>query len=249
MDRPTVTGDVIKHFRRLASDQRAITFCCSANHAQHVCESFMDAGIQAATLLGTTDAIVRDSVVHQFAAGSIQVLVTVDVVSEGFDIPAAGCAIMLRPTASLGLYLQQIGRVLRPAPGKQAALVLDHVGNVTRHGFPDDPRDWSLDDRLRSGRGNSGPPAPSVRTCPECFAAFAPRLLCPVCGAYCAPPPRRQLQQVDGELQELKREAVRQRTQERKQARTIGQLLAIAHQRGYSPAWAYKVHNARNRHP
>lgn len=243
MDRPTVTGDAISHYQRLCNQKRAIAFCCSAKHAHSVADAFNREGVHAATLLGTTPADQRDQLVRQLAAGALEVLVTVDVVSEGFDCPDAEAAILLRPTASLGLYLQQVGRVLRPAPGKDHAVILDHVGNVHRHGFPDDSHDWSLDDRLR--RTRVGGAAPSVRTCEACFAAFAPQPVCPVCGTPCATPPARQLRQVDGELKELKREAVRQRTAERKQARTIGQLLAIAHQRGYSPAWAYRVHNAR----
>lgn len=303
MDRPTVTGDAIAHYRRLAAGQRAIAFCCNVNHAEHVCAAFNHAGIKAATLLGSTDPVRRDAAVARFASGELQVLVTVDVVSEGFDIPVAGCAILLRPTQSLGLYLQQVGRVLRPAPGKPAAIVLDHVGNVHRHGWPDDPREWSLDDRLRTGRG-SNQPAPSVRTCPECFAAFKPAPVCPCCGAECAPSSR-ELKQVEGELRELKRkthqfkvgmkvgyafdppigkrvgpymvEAVDNIPMEpnviglidnsgeyhlesatmlrawssgslssrRGKARTLPELLAVAKERGYSPGWAYKVHNAR----
>jgi len=244
MDRPTVTGDAIAHYRKLASGQRAIAFCCNVNHAEHVAAAFNHAGIPAATLLGSTDPVRRDAAVARFASGSLQVLVTVDVVSEGFDIPAAGCAILLRPTQSLGLYLQQVGRVLRPAPGKAAAIVLDHVGNVHRHGFPDDPRDWSLDGVQRRA-GSGGPAAPSVRTCEQCFAAFKPAPICPVCGAECAPAPRRQLRQVDGELQELKRVNSQLRVAERKRAQTLPELLAIARARGYSPGWAHRVHAAR----
>ena len=303
MDRPTVTGDAIAHYKRLAAGQRAIAFCCSVQHAEHVAASFLSSGIPAAPLLGSLDPVRRDQVVQRFAAGDLQVLVTVDVVSEGFDIPAAGCAILLRPTQSLGLYLQQVGRVLRPAPGKAAAVILDHVGNVHRHGWPDDVRPWSLDDCLkRSGKG--GPPAPSVRTCPECYAAFKPAPVCPCCGAACAAPDR-ELKQVDGELQELKRkthqfkvgmkvgyaseppigrrvgpymvEAVDnipmdpniiglidssgeyhlesatrlcpwpsgKLSSRRGKARTLPELLAVAKERGYSPGWAHRVHNAR----
>jgi DNA repair protein RadD len=199
MDRPTVTGDAISHYQRIGAGQPAIAFCCNVKHAEHVCHAFKVAGIRAATLLGnTTD---RDALVARFAAGFIDVLVTVDVVSEGFDCPGAAVAILLRPTQSEGLYLQQIGRVLRPAPGKQAAVVLDHVGNVHRHGFPDDHRNWTLADRERRA-GSAGTPAPSVRTCPECFAAFKPAPVCPCCGHDCAPKIR-EIQQVDGELQEI----------------------------------------------
>ena len=247
MDRPTVTGDAIAHYQRLAPGQRAIAFCCSIDHATHVAASFNAAGIPAATLLGNTPD--RDAVVAAFDAGSVQILVTVDVVSEGFDIPAASCAILLRPTQSLGLYLQQVGRVLRPAPGKDHALVLDHVGNVHRHGFPDDHRDWSLAEGIKRAAGGS---APSVRTCPECFAAFKPAPICPACGATCAPIKSRKIQQVAGELTELRREAVRQRIEERtalrrqqQTARTLPQLLALAKERGYSPGWAYRIYHAR----
>jgi DNA repair protein RadD len=244
MDRPTVTGDAIAHYQRLAAGQQAIAFCCNVAHAVSVCDAFKTAGISAALLLGnTTD---RDQVVAQYAAGIVRVLVTVDVVSEGFDVPAASCAILLRPTQSLGLYLQQVGRVLRPAPGKEHAVILDHVGNVHRHGFPDDHRDWSLDDRLKRSRG-AGAAAPTVRTCQVCFAAFPPQPACPCCGTPVPIQPARQLRQVAGELKELHREAVRQRTQERRRARTLPELMAIARQRGYSPAWAWKVHAARAR--
>lgn len=247
MDRPTVTGDAIAHYQRLAGGQQAIAFCCNVAHAVSVCDAFKTAGISAAVLLGnTTD---RDQVVAQYAAGTIRVLVTVDVVSEGFDVPAASCAILLRPTQSLGLYLQQVGRVLRPAPGKPHALILDHVGNVPRHGFPDDPREWSLAEGVVRSRGTA---APSVRTCPQCYAAFKPQPICPVCGAQCAPIRSTKIRQLMGELKELKREQVQQRIaerdrakRERQAARTLPQLLALAKERGYSPGWAYRIHQAR----
>jgi hypothetical protein len=141
--------------------------------------------------------------------------------------------------------------VLRPAPGKQAALILDHVGNVTRHGFPDDHRDWTLDDGIKRTTGTA---APSVRTCPECYAAFKPQPQCPVCGAQCAPITNRKIQQLAGELQELKRVNAQLRAEEqlsnrrqRAAARTLAQLLALAKERGYSPGWAYLIYHARNR--
>jgi superfamily II DNA or RNA helicase len=244
MTRPTVTGDAISHYQRLAGAQQAIAFCCNVAHAESVRDTFETAGISSRLLLGnTTD---RDAVVTAFAAGTILVLVTVDVVSEGFDIPAASVAILLRPTQSLGLYLQQVGRVLRPALGKDAAIILDHVGNVTRHGFPDDIRQWSLEHGARRSGGNQ--PAPAVRTCPQCFAAFRPAPQCPVCGANCAPEPRRPMQQVDGDLKELKRIDVQLRRREQGKAQTLQQLIAIGHARGMkNPAgWARHVMAARS---
>jgi DNA repair protein RadD len=247
MDRPTVTGDAISHYQRLAAGQQAIAFCCNIKHAISVCDAFKTAGITAELLLGDTPD--REQVVADFSSRDTRILVTVDVVSEGFDVPAASCAILLRPTQSLGLYLQQVGRVLRPTPDKPHAVILDHVGNVTRHGFPDDPRDWSLDDRMKRTRGT---PAPSVRTCDQCFAAFKPQPQCPVCGHQCVPIRNSKIRQLMGELKELKREQVQQRMAERDQfkrqrqaARTLPQLLALAKERGYSPGWAYRIHQAR----
>lgn len=247
MDRPTVTGDAIAHYQRLAAGQQAIAFCCNVAHAVSVCDAFKTAGISAALLLGDTSD--RDQVVAQYAAGAVRVLVTVDVVSEGFDVPAASCAILLRPTQSLGLYLQQVGRVLRPAPGKDAAVILDHVGNVPLHGFPDDLRQWSLAEGVIRSRGAA---APSVRTCPECYAAFKPAPQCPVCGAQCVPIRSTKIRQIMGELKELRRESIQQRIaerdrakRERQAARTLPQLLALAKERGYAPGWAYRIHQAR----
>ena len=247
MTRPTVTGDAISHYQRIAASQPAIAFCCNVNHATSVCDAFNAAGISAATLLGnTTD---RDALVARFATGELQVLVTVDVVSEGFDCPGAAVAILLRPTQSEGLYLQQVGRVLRPAPGKAAAIILDHVGNVHRHGFPDDVRPWTIDDaRQRTGKG--GPPAPAVRTCETCFAAFKPQPICPVCGTP-SKLSTRELKQQAGELQELARDAVaRARARDRRQqaqARTLQELIHIGQARGMKNpvAWAKHVHFAR----
>ena len=252
MDRPTVTGDAVDHYQRHAAGQPAIAFCCNTKHAASVARQFQAAGINAATLLGTNKPEERDQLVADLGSGALQVLVTVDVVSEGFDCPGASVAILLRPTKSESLYLQQVGRVLRPKPDGSKALILDHVGNVMRHGFPDDARAWSLADGLRRNRATSA--APTVRTCPSCYAAFKPQPLCPVCGTDCAPKAKRGMTQVDGELQELKRESVRQRIAERTsnrrqqgQARTLQQLLALAKERGYSPGWAYKVHASRSR--
>jgi DNA repair protein RadD len=253
MDRPTVTGDAIAHYQKLAAGQRAIAFCCNVQHAEHVAASFRAAGIPAATLLGSMAVPDRDSTVAAFDAGTVQVLVTVDVVSEGFDIPAASCAILLRPTQSLGLYLQQVGRVLRPAAGKPHAIVLDHVGNVHRHGWPDDARDWTLEGISRA-RTSSVQAAPSVRTCPACFAAFKPAPICPCCGHEQPAAKTRPLRQVDGELQELKRVNAKLRAEEQRgrrrqqgRARTLGELISIGQARGMKNpvGWAQHVYLAR----
>lgn len=239
LNRATITGDVITHYQRHADGLPAVAFCCDTKHAEDVAASFRSAGITAQTLLGSTKACHRSALVQEFARGKLQVLVTVDVVSEGFDCPAVACAILLRPTKSEALYLQQVGRVLRPSVNKSHAVVLDHVRNISRHGFPDDERDWTLNDREKRG-SKGGPPAPAVRMCPDCFAAFKPAPVCPECGHQFQAD--RTIEQADGELVELQRR--NQRRQVGK-ARTLDQLLAVAKERGYKPGWAYRLHRAR----
>src|SRR5690606_28209011 len=115
--------------------------------------------------------------------GRIQILTSCEIVSEGTDIPIVGAAIFLRPTRSLGMYLQQGGRVLRPYEGKECAYILDHVGNSLRHGLLEDDREWSLEGRKKRARASDDERAPSVAVCLECYAAFASHLRrCPMCG-------------------------------------------------------------------
>jgi superfamily II DNA or RNA helicase len=241
MDKPSITGDAIDHYRRICPGAPAIAFCCTTDHAENVAAQFRSAGFSSQAILGTTTIAQRDQQLKDLASGAIQILTSVDVISEGTDVPAVTAAILLRPTASLGLYLQQVGRILRPAPGKDAAIVLDHVGNIHRHGWPDDVRTWSLDSKPRRQRDNST--APTVRTCPVCFAAFKPQPICPCCGAPSELTPR-EIQQREGELQELKR-----RTQRRQQgtARSLKELIHIGQQRGMKNpiGWAKHVFYAR----
>ena len=245
MDRPSIVGDAISHYRRLADGLPAIAFCCSIKHATSVCESFTAAGYRAKLVTGNMPMEERDEAILGLADGRTQVLCSIDVVSEGTDVPEVSCAILLRPTMSEALYLQQVGRILRPKPGK-VAIVLDHVGNTVKHGFIDDRRDWSLNDKPKKQRNSE--PAPTVRQCPECFAAFKPQPVCPCCGHPFPIKPQRQLTQREGELKEMRRQDAierRERRQEQGRARTLPELLALAAQKGYKPGWAYKIFYGR----
>ena len=248
MDRPTITGDAIGHYRRLADGLPAIAFCCSIAHATSVCESFNKAGYRAKLVTGKMKMEERDEAISGLADGRTQILCSVDVVSEGTDVPAVSAAILLRPTQSEALYLQQVGRILRPQPGK-IAIVLDHVGSTLKHGFVDDLRNWSLDSKPR--RKKNDEPAPSVRQCPMCFAAFKPQPVCPMCGHEFPVKPKRQLTQREGELREMRRQDALDRIEKKEQrkeigrARTLPELLALAKKKGYKPGWAYKIFYGR----
>ena len=145
-------GDAVTHYRRTIQDTHngtAIAFCVSVAHADAVAEAFRAQGISAARLDGSLDRGVRRRMIADLGAGVLKVLTSCDIISEGTDIPSVTGAILLRPTDSLGLHLQQVGRVLRPSPGKPHAIINDHVGNTLRHGRPTDLRDWSLEGRTK----------------------------------------------------------------------------------------------------
>lgn len=114
---------------------------------------FNDTGVPAAVILGDTNREERDKAIAGFQDGSIKVLVNVIVATEGFDLPDASCIIIARPTMSLALYLQMVGRGLRPKPDGGDCLILDLAANSERHGLPGDNRVWSLKPRGASGIG------------------------------------------------------------------------------------------------
>jgi len=181
VDKPTITGDAVKHYNKLAAGKRAVVFCINIDHARHVCNEFSSNGIAAEILEGKMESGERNDTIQRFRTGETKVMVTCEIVSEGFDLPAIECAILLRPTKSLSLYLQQIGRALRVLEGKDYALILDHVGSVMRHGLPDQDREWTLDGVIKKKRKNEEQ-AIGVRRCPVCFAVHKPLPKCPECG-------------------------------------------------------------------
>jgi superfamily II DNA or RNA helicase len=244
-------GDAVSHYRRTIADIHngtAIAFCCSVAHAEAVAEAFRAQGIAAATLDGTMDRGIRRRTIAELGTGQLKVLTSCDIISEGTDIPSVTGAILLRPTDSLGLHLQQVGRVLRPCPGKPHAIVNDHVGNTLRHGLPTDPRDWSLEGRLKGQKRKST--APPIRICPACFSAIPSAANpCPECG-HEVEQARRELKTVEGDLQELQAAAIaRQKRVQVGQARTREELETIRLERGYSRGWTDHILRARgNRH-
>lgn len=247
-DRPHITGNAILEYAKHAAGKRAIVFCTTVKHAENVAIGFVAEGFSACSLDGKMPREKRQCIVEAFRAGDIKVLTSCEIVSEGFDLPAIEVAIMLRPTQSLGLWIQQSGRALRPFTGKKYALILDHAGNVQRHGLPDQDRKWTLD-------GKDKQPSEGVWICQVCFAANSTEEEeCQNCGE---PRPfraggRKPVEEVPGELEELDKESWGQgksRLQEQGDCKTIEALIALGKRRGYkSPVrWAKHLIAARGR--
>ena len=246
MDKPTITGDAIKHYMRYARGKSAVAFCVSVKHSQHVAAEFRAAGVVAAHLDGAMDRSERKRIVQAFRRGDIQVLTNVDLFGEGFDLPSLEVSIILRPTQSLSLYLQQVGRCLRPAPGKEYALILDHAGNIARHGLPDDDREWSLQGRKKKPK-TAEKSALAMRQCPKCYASHRPMPVCPECRHVYAVVAR-EPEQVDGDLIEVDLDAARRRRIiENRAADSISSLIAMGESRGYKKPAIWAAHYQRSR--
>jgi superfamily II DNA or RNA helicase len=144
-----VMGAIVPTWQQYANGKQSVVFCIDIEHSQNVCSLFLQAGVTAAHLDGNTPYSERREILRQFEAGNITVLCNCGIVSEGLDIPGIEAVQILRPTQSVALYLQQIGRALRPAEGKDCAIIIDHTRNWIEHGLPDDDRDWSLDGQVK----------------------------------------------------------------------------------------------------
>lgn len=245
IDKPSITGDVISHYQKYANGKRAIVFCVSVEHSKHVVSQFLGAGISASHVDGDTDSFERDKAIHRFKNGDCKILSNVDLFGEGFNVPNMEAAILLRPTQSLGLYLQQVGRSLRPSEGKTQAIILDHAGNCRRHGLPDDPREWSLDGRDAKKKNND---SERIKICPKCFAAAFPgRRECPHCKHVFELKPR-EVEQKDGDLKEIDLNAERRRRfAQQGKAQSMDELIALGKQRGYVRPYAWAAHIFRAR--
>lgn len=241
VDRRAVIGDVIEHYAQHLGGKPAVAFCATVAHAEHVAQQFNEAGWRAASVDGTTDPAIRRDRIAAIGDGRLQILTSCDLISEGVDVPAVSGALLLRPTKSLILYLQQIGRVLRAAPGKRYAIVLDHVANSLRHGLPDAPRRWMLDAAKQRAPGEA-----PVKVCPACSAVIPAALgTCTECGAELdGGGGRRTPDEVAGALAEVARpdyDRLRDAPLERlvEEATSLSDMHRIAAARGFKSGWAW----------
>lgn len=251
LDRPTITGDAVAHYRRYAAGRPAIAFCVSISHAEHVAADFAAAGFAAASIDGSMAESERRARLHGLADGSLHVLTSCDLIGEGIDVPAVAAIIHLRPTRSLALAKQMSGRGLRIKPDGGKAVILDHVGNQERHGTPRSIHAWSLDSRRRRASESTGS---TVRQCRVCFRVFeaGERDPCESTDPGClmrapvaAPPPAvvaGELARIDdspawaaGASLTLARGAEWKTLLSR--AETTAQLTEIARARGYKRGW------------
>ena len=252
-DKPTITGDAVSHYKKLAMGKRAVVMCVSIKHAQHVADSYNQAGITAASIEGSMTTEQRNKVLQDFEKGLIKVITNVQLLVEGVDIPAIEVVQWLRPTQSLIVYMQGNGRGLRPHDEKEHLIILDHVGNAMRHGLPCEPREWSLDGEQKGKRKKKDDePDVNVTQCGKCYAVFKSGVdECPMCGAE-VERKERKLNEVEGELEQVDMAAVqaerKRARQEQGQANGLRDLISLGKRRGMKNAsgWGVNVFCARS---
>jgi superfamily II DNA or RNA helicase len=269
MDDPHITADAISQYARICPGVPAVAFCVNIKHAENVTAAFCAAGFRAALVHGKLDITTIRARISGLTDGSVQILVAVDLISEGTDIPAVVCAINLRATKSKGLHIQQGGRALRPvyasgfdlstkegrlaaiaASSKPKAIILDHAANCLRHMTVDEPHEWTLEGRKKRA-GGGGVLVPQ-RQCPKCFQMSKPSPRCPrfnpdgtPCG-YIYVVETELPTTVSGELVPIDKAALRRaKWKEERACKTLGELQDLGRKRGFRPGWAWHKWQAR----
>jgi DNA repair protein RadD len=246
MTKSKIVGDVVNTWRKYANDKQTIVFCVSIKHAVMVTNLFNLLGHKAESISSENSKEEREAIIMNFKEKRTKLLVSVDIISEGFDVPSCEAVVLLRPTKSLSLYMQQVGRGLRTFDGKQHAIILDHAGNCFNHGLPTQHREWELThDKVKAAQQQKW----GLRQCKKCYAVFSTAQdRCPECKTVPEAKPK-DLKMVAGELVPVEEVELKKKEARRELAgeKTLQDWINIANQRGYKIGWAYHRFNARNK--
>ena len=249
LNKPEIVGDAVKTWRTYAEGMRTVVYCINRQHGRDVLAAYQAAGVKASYMDGNTPKSEQKTICNALADGEIDVLVSVELLTTGFDLSSLvgrdvpiQCVQLLRPTKSLPLAIQMMMRCMTAQSGE--AIILDHVNMVlnkdgtTNHGFPDDDRDWNLDGKPRAKK--AGETDFNVWRCDECFADVrSTKTECPYCNKE-HKPKERAIVMTEGELQEIKRQEEQARADRRKEvgrSRSGESLATLAVKRGYKPGW------------
>jgi len=237
-------GDCVKHYQKLADGKQAILYAHSVPASKELAKQFILNGISAVHADAKTPKAERDKIMSDFKAGNIKILCNVDLISEGFNVPECGVVILMRPTASLVLYIQQAMRGMR-FKLKKRAIIIDHVGNIERFAPPNAQRNWSLDGRPKKNRERD-PELDKFTTCPVCTCVYLKEdTQCPQCGYETIVEKQSglkidknsELEKIDTEHFEMVTNYVI--TKKPEQLTSLEELKAYAKIKGYKPGWVF----------
>lgn len=242
VDKPALVGDIVSHWKRMANGKVTVCFATNIAHSRHIVEQFKAAGVAAEHLDGYMQEEERAGIMGRMARGEITVLSNVAVLREGWDMPECEVMILARPTKSLIAWVQMVGRILRPHPGKEIGIVLDHSGSAHELGYPTDDLPTELCDgsAKSSEKKQTAKEDPKPKKCPSCSYMKPPKVhTCPKCGF--APQKTADVEHIDGELKLIDRTKKGALSKASKQE-IYSQLLSIRHERGYSDGWVARTY-------
>jgi DNA repair protein RadD len=239
MDRPELVGDIVTHWHRHTDGRKTVVFATSVAHSIHLRDEFVKSGVRAEHIDGSTPKDDRDEILARLECGDLELVSNCQVLTEGWDMPDVACCILARPTKSMGLFRQMVGRVIRPAEGKDHALVLDHAGAVFQHGFIEDPVVWTLDEDRKAEtpaqEARTLSPSDRLLECSQCQAIRTAGKPCGHCG-FMPKRPGEYLHVIDGDLAHLQRNGQQHpynyTPEERRNFHAM--LRHIAQERGYN---------------
>lgn len=244
-----IYGDIIKYYHQLADGKQTIAYCTNVKHSQSICELFNSNGIPAVHMDASTPEKKREEIMEEYRSGKYKVLCNCNLISEGITLPECECCMLLRPTQSETLYVQQACRCLTPASGK-VATILDFVGNCYAHGTPTEKRVYTLDEHAKRIKNSSRKPEVVARECKHCFKVYRGNdRICPYCGQDNGLT-RQQIEADEkAELERVEQLEKKKARMEIGMAKDYGALMKIAVERGYkNPSWwARKVLQSRKK--
>ena len=253
MCQSAVYGDILKYYRQLSENRQAIAYCTSVKHSEQTAKMFTDNGISAISIDGSMSQKERNTRMDMFRRGDVKILCNCNLISEGVTLPNASVALLLRPTMSLPLFIQQACRVLTPVKGKKA-VIIDFVNNVQKHGMPTDTHNWSLSQSVEKRKQFNEDGTLSIRQCENCFKCFKTAPKCPYCGFKYKVKGRELKAVKDVELKKIEAIEKEEQEKQKKEARreqgmckSYQELYELAKKRGYKnpSGWAYFIMKGR----
>lgn len=245
MNVPELIGDIVTTWKDKGHARQTLCFAVNKAHSRAIVEDFLAEGISAAHIEDKTPDGERRQIITDFRAGRIKILSSVAVLGIGFDVPDASCLILARPTKSEALHVQQTGRGIRRADGKGDCVILDHAGNVLRHGLPIHFEVTGLIDQLRTSSKRRRANRAEMVVCTGCGFALEPwQQTCSNCGID---RPRRSaaVETVDEDLVEYGSLQCSTGPSTGDKRQFYLELIWIAQERGYNAGWAYHKYRER----
>lgn len=247
IDKPKIYGAVIENYIKFANNKKTIIFCSSIEHSKKVAEEFNKKGISAAHLDGTTPKEDRKNIMTKFRNSEIMILCNYEIISEGLSVDDCECCILLRPTQSLILHVQSSMRCMRYQENK-TAIILDLVGNYTRHGLPDTEHEWEL----KSSKKTRFKIEPDIlsRQCEKCFKCYSGTSReCPYCGNDNGKTKKQIEEEKKAQLIKITETERKNKRKEIGMCKTKEELITLGKERGYKNVyfWASQIMKSRGK--